>query len=274
MKTFDISKQLHAKTVMDSLANDAKLPDKIPKHFSDKFEQTTYSVSDHGNKITSARWQRNLDGDTLPRLSFINTLPESYRKTKEIYFSSIWLALKPELPSSKKLIKFFGSLPCGICRILGVDKPTQITHLNSLLIAPAKIVRIYQRLDIDALACLFVLMRLEQLNEPRRRLDKNPMNFRYQRFESYVYILILQLIDKRPFSEFATDTIRCIVNNVISPQSNELCNQPLWRQKPDQIIAQNADIRECVYYAKKYGIVKNNQEKANFLFYLLWCPRR
>lgn len=273
MITQDIAKQLHAKTFMHSLYVEARLPAKTPRHFSELFETCTFSKSAYEQKIISVKWKRSMEGRTLPRRSFVESLPEDFNKSKTLYFSPIWLALKPTMPSSKKLIDFFKSLPFGIKRVLGSDLPEHASDLNSILLAPAKVMKIYRSLDVGALACLIMLMRLEQQNEVNRRLGEYPLRSMYRFCESLAYIIVTQLVSKEPFQEYAYDIFQCITENVVSSENNELCTKRLWQQRAKQFEVQRFILSECAQLAKMNGIVRCKQHQADFLFYLMHCSQ-
>lgn len=257
---------------MQSLYSDAKLPAATPKCFSDKFETVTYSTNAYGKKVTSAKWGRDLRGKTLLSHGFVRSLPRSYERTKTIRFSPFWIAIQPDLPSPKKLLKIFASMPLGIRRIIGADLPIKVSDLNGILLSPKKMFKLYERFDMDSLACLLILMRLEFENEPNRRVLKSiRLRSYYQMYEQLAYAAIIKLLGTSLFKPIAFEVYRCMVSNVICPKTNELYTEALWGLNTTELINQIALITDCLKCAESKAIVSNKKERADFTYYLLCC---
>lgn len=263
------ARKLHSKVYMQDLYLEAHLKAKEPKHFSEVFEKITFSQSYAGKKIISAKWQKNIDGDTLPNPSSVDSYSDiikanydkPYSTSQKIYYSPLWVALKPGKQSRRYWLEFFRSLGNGITRSIGCDIPYKDKHSTFVKIAPAKVSEIYRYLNLDSLACLIAILRAEQTSS----LPSKEMHFYY---EAHIYLLLFKITEKQPFAEYRYELYQFIAKYIVQVGLNPLCNIRLWSSPHLELTAHFEELRRCLYLAKEREIVRNKADKADFLFFL------
>lgn len=271
----NLARVLQAKVTMHELYREAKLTKKNPECFSDVFEANIYTPGAYDKKVVSQKWQRCIDGETLPSPNSIESYCEtmldkgifpkytSQYSTQKVYNSPLWKALNSEAQSSRFWKTFFKSIQPGIIRILGADVPfAGKSAITSLSISPRKVFEIYHYLNDEALACMLAFIRLHEQCQ-------NNWKLQYQYFEFFAYVLIIEVTESPPYSEYQYELYSYIRDQIVRPDKNAFCTKMLWDKSSEELIQDSFRIYESVAPAREKGIIKSKRDKADFLFYYI-----
>lgn len=267
-------RKIRAKVYMQAVFIEAHLPKKIPKWFARKFEPEKISRYEYGKNISnegiereiySPKWERNINGDTLPSKSLVELISKSCPKSEKYYTSLLWIALKAGQQNKTYWLKFYQKLPASFKRILRQGQKDTLRNEQLKFVNGKKILTIYNYLNEDALACLIVILRIEYQ-------EKHPMSIMCSLIEHCVFALLSQILSKQPYAAFAFEIFTYITKYIIHHNLTANNEQLFMAKNNTQLAINLALINESLLNAKKHNIIKTKKDKADFLYWLLQTP--
>ena len=224
------------------------------------FEPEKIDTSEEGFIVRSCKWDRYVRGLVSPSPATIAMIENRYpvENLSRLYHSALWRALAAGEQSETYWTQLYKnlrlSLQCHIYKATpDANSPFQRKKLRS-----SDIKAIQKEGDLEALACLFALLRDGHVRSP---------SFIYQEVELAAYNLLLWTMRHNWLFPFLSEFWDYLKSHIIEINRSYFHHYSMWNDHPTKTIPMISSLIQCLSLADELNIIDPDKESNIFLFW-------